>query len=156
MAEFVYSESVEVRSSPEDVYDLLTDIGRTGEWSPICKECWWRDGEGAREGAWFIGRNEADGVVWETDSQVVVAQRGQEFTWLVGGKYARWSFRLEQVPMGTKLTESWEFLPAGRAMFANKYGLDAPGQIERRSRQALSSIPATLAAVKKLAESAST
>lgn len=103
-------------------------------------------------GAWFRGRNEADGQVWETESQVAVADRGREFAWLVGGQYARWAYRLEPVGGGTRLTESWEFLPAGRTMFREKYGPAAEGRSALRHSQALRGIPATLAAIKRIAE----
>ena len=134
------------------MYDLVTDIGRTGEWSPICRTCWWKDKQSARPGARFIGRNEADGRVWETESQVAIADRGREFAWLVGGKYARWGYRLEPVDGGTRLTESWEFLPAGRTMFHEKYGPEADDRIALRRGQAVGGIPATLAAIKRIAE----
>jgi hypothetical protein len=153
MGLFSYSESIAIDASPEAVYDLVTDIGRTGEWSPICRACRWQEGHGAREGAWFTGRNEAGGQVWETVSQVVAAERGREFAWLVGGKYVRWSYRFEVAAVGgTRLTESWEFLPEGRAMFREEYGPDAQARIELRRRQAIEGIPATLAAIKRIAE----
>jgi Polyketide cyclase / dehydrase and lipid transport len=149
---FQFSESIVIDAAPEFIYDLVTDIGRTGEWSPICRSCSWQDERGARMGAWFRGRNEADGQVWETESQVAVADRGREFAWLVGGQYARWGYRLEPAGGGTRLTESWEFLPAGRAMFREKYGPAAEGRIALRRSQALRGIPATLAAIKRIAE----
>jgi hypothetical protein len=150
---FQHSESIVVDAPAEHIYDLVTDIGRTGEWSPICRRCWWREEQGAREGAWFIGRNESDGQVWETDSQVAVADRGREFAWLVGGRYARWGYRIEPLPSGsTRLTESWQFLPAGQAMFREKYGADADARIQLRRSQAIRGIPATLAAIKRIAE----
>jgi hypothetical protein len=152
MASFTYSESIVVGASTEELYDLVSDIARTGEWSRICRACWWRDGDGPREGAWFIGRNEADGRVWETESQVAVAERGREFAWLVGGKFARWCFEFAAVAGGTRVTETWEFLPAGRAMFQEKYGPEADARIDLRRRQALSGIPATLASIKRIAE----
>ena len=157
MNPFRYSASIVIDVEPEAVYDLVTDIGRTGEWSPICRGCWWQDGPtfsgSIEEGVWFVGRNEADGQVWETESQVAVANRGREFAWLVGGRYARWSYRMDAVSGGrTRLIESWQFLPAGRAMFRDKYGADADDRIELRRRQAMEGIPATLAAIKRIAE----
>lgn len=149
---FTYSESIVVDASCDSLYDLVTDIARTGEWSPICRTCWWRDGVGPRVGAWFIGRNEADGRVWETESEVAVADPGRQFAWLVGGKFARWSFHFEPGLRGTRVTESWEFLPEGRAMFRVKYGAQADAQIELRRSQARIGIPATLAAIKGIAE----
>jgi hypothetical protein len=155
MAEFAHSQSIEIAVSPEAVYDLVTDIARTGEWSPICETCWWRDGDGPREGAWFSGRNRADGQEWETDSRVVVARRGREFAWMVGGKYARWGYEMEAVPAGTRLTERWEFLPAGERLFREKYGPKADDMIELRRSQAVAGIPATLAAIRRIAETES-
>jgi hypothetical protein len=108
--------------------------------------------QGARPGAWFIGQNEADGQVWETKSQVAVADRGVEFAWLVGGQFARWGFGLQPADGGTRLTESWEFRPAGRAMFREKYGSQAEDRIALRRKQAMRGIPETLAAIKRIAE----
>lgn len=153
MEPFEYCESILIDATPEAVYDLVTDISRTGEWSPICRTCRWQDGDGAREGAWLIGRNEADGQVWETRSQVAVAERGREFAWLVGGKYVRWSYEFELAADGrTRLTESWKFLEEGRAMFAEKFGSEADGRIRMRRSQAISGIPVTLVAIKQIAE----
>ena len=60
---------------------------RTGEWSPVCPACWWDEGaETGQVGVWFTGRNETPERTWETRSQVVAADRGREFAWLVGGR----------------------------------------------------------------------
>lgn len=53
---------------------------------------------------------------------------------------------------GTVLTESWEFLPAGIAMFEERFGDDADAQIADRTQQAFDGIPRTLAAIKRIAE----
>ena len=148
-----YSESVVVDASPEALYDLVSDVTRTGEWSPICTACWWDDGASAEVGAWFTGLNEVPGRSWETRSQVVVADRGREFAFLVGGSLVRWGYTVEAVDGGTRLTESWEFLPAGLKVFAERFGDDAPRQIEDRTRAAHEGIPVTLAALKRIAES---
>lgn len=152
MDELSHSESIVVAASPQRLYDLVTDIGRTGEWSPICTSCWWSDGDGPREGAWFTGRNEADGRTWETQSRVEVARPAAEFAWLVGGAYARWGYAFDAGPDGTRLTESWEFRPAGIAFFREKYGAEAEARIAQRAEQARAGIPMTLAAIKRIAE----
>ena len=147
-----HSGSVVVAVSPETLYDLVSDVTRTGEWSPICRACWWDDGHSGQVGDWFTGRNEVPGRTWETHSQVVAADRGREFAWVVGGTLVRWGFVLEPVGDGTRLTETWEFLPAGQAFFAERYGDDAARQVEDRTRAAHEGIPATLAAIKRIAE----
>ena len=152
MDSLTHDGSVVVRSSPEALYALVSDVTRTGEWSPICTACWWDEGASAAVGAWFTGRNEVPGRTWETRSRVVTAEPGREFAFLVGGKLVRWGFTMEPVEGGTRLTESWEFLPAGQEFFAERYGADAQQQIDDRTRAAHASIPATLAALKAIAE----
>lgn len=153
MSNLSYSESVVVACSPEALYDMVCDVSRMGEWSPVCTGGSWEDGDGPRPGAWFTGRNEVPGRTWETRSQVVAADRGREFAFLVGGAWVRWGYTFAPVPEGTELTESWEFLPAGIARFHERYGDNAEAQIANRVEAAHTGIPATLAAIKKAAES---
>lgn len=149
-----HTESMKVDASAEALYDLVSDITRTGEWSPVCTSCWWDDEATAgRVGAWFTGRNELPHRTWETRSVVVAAEHGHEFAWVVGGSFVRWGFALAPAQTGTTLIESWEFLPAGIAMFEEKFGDDAMAQITDRTQQALAGIPRTLAAIKRIAES---
>src|SRR5699024_8909037 len=125
MTERTHHESITVRASPEAVYDLVSDVTRTGEWSPVCTSCWWHDGGGGRVGSRFTGRNERNGRVWETVSEVVAAERGRQFAWIVGDGYVRWGYTMTPTDGGTELTESWEFLPAGIEMFHQRFGEDA-------------------------------
>lgn len=152
MSALSHAGSVDVAASPEDLYEMVSDVTRTGEWSPVCTSCWWDEGDSARVGAWFTGRNETTERTWQTRSQVVVADRGREFAWVVGGSYVRWGFTFAPVDGGTRVTESWEFLPDGIAMFHERYGADAERQIRLRTEAAHDGIPATLAAIRAIAE----
>jgi Polyketide cyclase / dehydrase and lipid transport len=153
MSSLSYSESIMVARSPEDLYDMVSDVTRMGEWSPVCTACWWDDGLGPQPGAWFTGRNELPERTWETRSQVVAADRGREFAFVVGGSWVRWGYTFTPVDGGTQVTESWEFLPDGVTRFHNRFGSDATAQIADRTLAARNGIPATLAALKKSAES---
>src|SRR5450759_2065652 len=94
-----YQESVTVVAPAEALYDMVSDITRTGEWSPVCTSCWWdEEAQAGQVGAWFNGHNELPDRTWETRSEVVVAERGREFAWVVGGSFVRWGFTL--VPAG--------------------------------------------------------
>jgi Polyketide cyclase / dehydrase and lipid transport len=148
-----YAESVVIARSPRELYEMISDVTRMGEWSPVCAACWWDDGAGPRVGSWFTGRNEEAGDTWETRSVVVVAEPGREFAFQVGGDRARWGYTFTPAGGGTLVTESWEFLPAGLAFFQERFGADAPAQIAVRARDARAGIPATLAALKRVAES---
>jgi hypothetical protein len=153
MGSLRYSDSIIVARPAEFVYDMVSDVTRMGEWSPICTACWWDDGDGPRAGTWFTGRNEVPGRVWETRSQVVVADRGREFAFVVGGSWVRWGYAFAPADGGTQVTESWEFLPGGIARFRERFGEDAQAQIADRTEAARWSIPVTLAAIRKAAES---
>jgi hypothetical protein len=152
MTSLHYSESVVVARPPEVVYDMVSDVTRMGEWSPVCKACWWDEGEGPRQGAWFTGRNELPERTWETRSRVVAADRGREFAFEVNDSWVRWGYTFTAVDGGTLVTESWEFLPDGIAGFHDRYGENAPAQIADRAEKARTGIPVTLAAIKKAAE----
>jgi len=147
------SVSVQIAAPAERLYGMVSDITNMGQWSPQCKECWWEDEDGGPvAGAWFKGRNEEGDRTWETRSQVVVAEPGREFVWEVNGGWVRWGFTVDPVDDGTRLTQSWEFLPAGIEGFHGRWGDDAEAQIALRTKYAKEGIPVTLAAIKKTAE----
>jgi hypothetical protein len=152
MDDLRYSESIVVASAPETLYGLVADVTRTGEWSPVCKACWWDEGDGPQVGARFTGRNERPGRTWETRCQVIAAEPGREFAWTVAAGWVRWGYTFTPVDGGTQVTESWEFLPAGITGFHERYGDKAAAEIADRVQAAHSGIPATLAALKKVAE----
>jgi hypothetical protein len=149
-----HSASIDIRVSADQLYDLVSDVTRTGEWSPVCQECWWDEGDRPRVGAWFTGRNVVPGRTWETRSEVVAAEPGREFAWMVGGYIVRWGYLVEPgADRGvTTLTETWEFTTAGQELFVERYGDAAADEIENRTQAALAGIPATLAAIKRIAE----
>ena len=154
MAALTHSDSIVVARSADEVYDMVADVTRMGEFSPICKECWWDDGDGPRVGAWFTGRNELPERTWETRCEVVAADPGREFAFAVHGTIARWGYAFRAVDGGTEVTESWEFLPGGIAFFEQNFGDDSAAQIADRAEKARTGIPATLAAIKRAAETA--
>ena len=148
-----HEQSILVEATAVALYDLISDITRTGEWSPVCTACWWDDPtEAGQVGAWFTGHNELPERTWDTRSRIAAADRGREFAWIVGQGYVRWGFTFEPDGTATKLTESWQFLPAGIAMFQEKYAARAAAEIDARTRQAHDGIPKTLAAIKRIAE----
>jgi hypothetical protein len=154
MTELTHSGSIVIDRSPEEVYDMVADVTRTGEWSPVCKECWWDEGDGPRVGAKFTGRNVTAERTWETRSEVVSADRGRVFAFMVAEPPTRatWSYAFEPEGQGTKVTETWELPAEGVAFFAGVFADDAPAQIAKRSDGAKNGIAATLIAIKAAAE----
>ena len=152
MENLTHSSSVVVRATPEAVYDLVSDVTRTGEWSPQCRACWWDDGAAARVGAGSPAATRRPERTWETRSQVVAADRGREFAWLVGGKSCAGRSAWSRWTRAPRLTESWEFLPAGSRSSTSGYGDAAEEQIDDRTRAAHEGIPQTLDAIRRIAE----
>jgi len=103
------AERITVGVPPADAYRAISDLRRMARWSPECFAMLvWsrRNGVPAR----FVGFNRRGPLVWFTTCRVVAAEAGQEFAFDVttfGMPVARWSYRLEQVPDGTEVTESW-------------------------------------------------
>jgi hypothetical protein len=147
-----HSDSIVVARPPDQVYALVADITRMGEYSPICAECWWDEGDGPRVGAHFTGRNVLPERTWETRSEVVAAEPAREFAWVVGPQMVRWGYTFTAVDGGTEVVESGEFLPAGETIFGERFGDEAPAQIADRYEKAVTGIPETLAAIKRAAE----
>ena len=152
MSTLTHSESVDVACAPEALYDMVSDVTRMGEWSPVCKACWWTEGDGPAVGARFGGRNERPERTWETISQVVVADRGREFAFSVEPTQTRWGYTFAPVAGGTEVTESWEFGDHSRAVFAERFGDEAEANVADRQANARTGMSATLAALKAVAE----
>lgn len=150
---FSFSDSVFIEAPPQAVYDVVSDVTRTGEWSPICVGCEWDDADGPVLGAHFTGHNRKPDREWSTTSEVVEAEPGAAFAWEVAGGLVRWGYRLAADGDGTRLTETWQFLPAGQETFGRRYGATAEDEIAIRIADARSGIPATLAAIKRVVES---
>ena len=156
MDTFRHSGSIVIDRSQQELYEMVADVTRMGEWSPVCKACWWDEGDGPRVGAKFTGRNERSERSWETRSEVVVADPGREFAWVVvePPTCARWGYSFAPVAGGTELTETWELPAEGSAFFEKMFGDDALREIDVRSEWAEQGIETTLAAIKKAAEGA--
>jgi ribosome-associated toxin RatA of RatAB toxin-antitoxin module len=147
-----YAESVLVAATPQEVYAVVSDVTRTGEWSPVCQECWWDEGDGPHVGAFFTGRNVTVDRTWETRCEVVAAKEGRAFGWSVSDGNVYWTYTMQAVDGGTELTESWEFTPKGHEFFELRFGDAAAAQIAQRQQAARDGIAATLATMKKIIE----
>lgn len=104
-------EQVTVARSPEELYDMVADLSRMGEWSPSNRGGRWDTGNQAEVGAVFVGVNVARDREYETRSEIVAARRPEEIAWVAGGAtagWARWGWRFEAVEGGTLVTESWD------------------------------------------------
>ena len=103
--------SREIAAPADELWSLVADMPRMGEWSPEATGGKWLKGAtGPAVGARFKGTNEAGGRKWSTTCEVTECAPGERFTFEVTGgpfKVARWSYAFEPTDGGTRVTESW-------------------------------------------------
>jgi hypothetical protein len=111
------SAVVTVEATPEEVYDVVTDVRRIPEWSPECTHARWLGNvDGPRVGARFEGRNRRGVARWVTRPRVVAARRPHEFAFVmrlpVFGDLTRWRYEIEpgERPGTSRVTESFAML----------------------------------------------
>ena len=145
---------VHVDARPEQVYGVVSDVTRMGEWSPETVACEWIDGaSGPAVGARFKGTNKRGLVRWSTKPVVVVADAGREFAFEVGPD-VRWTYRFDADGSGTKLSESFEMLRDIRwyYAFAERWLM----RVDDRKADLERAMTETIGRVKRAAETEST
>jgi hypothetical protein len=107
------SATVHMAAPAGKIWDLIADVGNTGQFSPETFEAEWLDGAtGPSLGARFRGhvrRNEIGPVYWTT-CRVTACEPGREFGFevLVGGRAVNnWHYALTPAADGTDVTESF-------------------------------------------------
>jgi hypothetical protein len=108
------SVTVHMAASPEQVWGLVSDVTRIGEFSPETFEAEWLDGAtGPASGASFRGhvKRNGRGPTYWTTCEVVACDPSREFGFTVvnrGKPVNTWRYRLEPAGDGTDVTESFE------------------------------------------------
>lgn len=96
------------------LYDLVSDVTRTPEWSPEVISCEWAgEATGATVGARFTARNRRRWFTWSNKPVVETADRPEEFAFTrtePGGGTIRWSYRFVPAGTGTTATLAYEVL----------------------------------------------
>jgi hypothetical protein len=109
------SEETVINTTPECVYDMVSDLPRMGEWSPECQRVEWDGGAtGPAEGAKFVGHNRTGPkqlIRWSRRGRVLVVDPGREFVFVTeegGRESTQWRYRFEAVDGGTRVSESYD------------------------------------------------
>jgi uncharacterized protein YndB with AHSA1/START domain len=146
--------SIDIRATPERVYDLLADITQMGRWSPECQRCEWIDGcSAAVVGARFRGHNRSGLIRWSNVSEIVEAERGRALAWVMGGRerrYSEWRYTFEPNDDGVRVTESFQSLR--HTLLGRLVGLPLGGQ-KRSERRLQGGVEQTLRRLRTVAES---
>jgi uncharacterized protein YndB with AHSA1/START domain len=148
------SATVEIAAPPENVWALVSDLPRMGEWSPENAGGEWVGGAtAAAVGAKFKGRNRNGKHKWSAAVRINEAEAPSRlsFTVVLVGPItgATWSYDIEPTSAGCRVTETWEDTVTRPIPVIGKV---LTGVKDRQSFTK-TSIDATLAGIKKTAES---
>jgi uncharacterized protein YndB with AHSA1/START domain len=111
------SVEVEVDATPEQVWAVVADITRTGEWSHETQGGEWLDGATAAvPGARFRGRNHNGRTKWSRVCEVLTVEPNAVISWrtvptrVVYPDSTRWTFELTPIENGCRITQRFEVL----------------------------------------------
>jgi hypothetical protein len=105
-----YSDCVDIETTPEEVFSVITDLPSMGRLSPENDGGQWLGATGPRVGAKFRGDNSRAGDKWSTIATVKVYDPPKSFVFDVSWHripIARWEYSIEVAPGGCRVTETW-------------------------------------------------
>ncbi|MGW0871905.1 SRPBCC family protein [Streptomyces sp. NPDC002740] len=112
-APFAFTRQCWVDATPDSVYRLISDVSLIETWSPSADGVRYAPGDGPWVGARFSGRNRRDGREWVSHSEVVRADPGSAFAFVVGGAddgIVRWDWHFHERGRGSVVQQSWQLL----------------------------------------------
>jgi hypothetical protein len=139
-AVFRVTARTEIAASAADVYAVVSDLPRSGEWSTECTGGRWVAGTPATVGAVFRGENHraADVVAWApvvrgtwtTEAEVVAAEPGRTFRWAMRDSSGRrqesvWGFDIEATDHGCVVRHHFRMGAPTEGIRGITTGLDA-------------------------------
>ena len=101
----------EIDAPAQQVWEMISDVTRMGDWSPEnTGGRWLRGATGPEPGARFRGSNRNGKKKWKTLATIVDAQPGRLLSFRVkaaGLKIAEWRYEFEPTAGGCRVTETW-------------------------------------------------
>jgi uncharacterized protein YndB with AHSA1/START domain len=143
------SASIIIKRPPAEVFAAISDVTRTGEWSPECTGGRWvGDATGPEVGASFEG----DNVVmvagralkkWTTTSKVSACEPGAVFEF-VAEEYTTWRYDLKLEGEDTRVTESFSYSKQGFQGFLYTTVMRRTGSMTKGMQRTLERLKAAL------------
>ncbi len=151
----VLQASIDINSSPEAVYALVSDMARYGEWSTENCGGYWRKGADGvagtgKVGDQFVGVNRSGDQEWKAPVEIVEADAPRTWAFITGGvamNIALWKYIIEPSGDGTRLTEHYELRTVPPTIAEG-----GQAAIDQRIATNTASMQATLAGIKATAE----
>ncbi len=157
---------IRIEASAHTIYGLVSDITRTGEWSPECLTARWIDGEPGTVGSRFVGsnyeRNADTGQEWrwEMTCEVIEATPPVVFAWSVlteawDRATSVWRYLVEPSEGGVLLTHTYRMTrpPKGWQPILDRHNAQQQVElVEARRRRLDNGMRATLQSLRTHAE----
>jgi len=103
--------SREINAPAKQVWEMISDLPRMGEWSPENEGgVWLKGADGPVEGAKFRGTNRRGKRRWKTVATIVNAEPDRSLTFrtaVMGIPDSEWSYDIESTDGGCRVSESW-------------------------------------------------
>lgn len=94
--------TLDVESTPAEVWALVSDLKRMGEWSPQCHRMIIRGGV-VELGTKTLNINHEGALWWPTRSQVIEFEPNKRISFKIIENWTIWSYELEETPTGTRI-----------------------------------------------------
>jgi len=156
------THEVSIAADAATIYDLVSDVTRTGDWSPECVSARWIDGEPGAVGSTFVGSNyerhpeTGQEWTWDMTCQVVEADRPSSFAWSVlteawDAHTSVWRYDLDEFDGGVRLTQTYRMdrPPRGWQPILDRHDHEHQLELVEKRRQRLDrGMRSTLEAIK--------
>lgn len=164
---------VTIDAPADQVYDMVSDITRMGEWSPECFGGRWISGVPGGKGARFHGFNREGEAAWTSECEVLTAVPSREFgftvlafcpgqpdedtAWVRGSKPGdmTWTFAVKESGSGSVLTQVHTMRLVGpfyRLILEEVEEDKRLEHVQNRKKHLRHSMEATLAKIKAVSE----
>ncbi|MFT3660961.1 MAG: SRPBCC family protein [Gordonia sp. (in: high G+C Gram-positive bacteria)] len=105
MAAPLIEESLEIAGTPAQVWSVVSDLQRMGEWSPQCKKMFVFGGP-VKAGTRTANINRRGLLIWPTTAKVVTFEPNKQIAWKITENNTVWGFVLTETAGGVTVTHS--------------------------------------------------
>jgi len=141
--------TIEIAATPQDVWTIVSDLKRMGEWSPQCRKM--RVSGEVREGTKTFNINRKGLLVWPTTSKVIRFEPNKAIAFRINENRSIWSYTLEPTETGTRVVERRE-APTGTSQLSQFLIKTVLGGADAFETEMVAGMNATLARIKQEAE----
>lgn len=144
--------SIDVDASPEQVWKVVSDLKRMGEWSPQCKKMKVFGGD-VRKGTTTLNINRKGFLVWPTTAKVVEFEPNKSIAFRIVENKTIWSYTLTPTAGGTTVVEKRE-APTGTSAVSGFLVKNVLGGTEQFDVELVEGMNKTLQRIKTESEHA--